>query len=430
MDLIFGVLTLFFGVYALIKGQLQLSKKYVLEGNSAKFAGGLLVIAPIIGLILTLNGQVDSAIFGCSCYSIIGVLAFAAFQMWKSKSSPQVKTQIINEPEESGKKESAQTHVAKTQPAASSVSYTQRMSDTSFKARTEQKKLPPDERIEPTPICPKCGNIGLPKDKFCRKCGSPIKSEIHCKKCGNIVQPKDLFCVKCGSRLGSKSVAADHNESATPMQKQSSKSVPPISRKQQRKTPVASANPFTADVVIKSGTLLFKCPTCPNNISVSLQNIDPIAGISVLCSSCKNIIHVPGIYKTEPKPAGMRITGGIRVPIAKFSDWYYEHPYIVSLINNKQSDLLFDYGLWAFCNTCHHQYSSTVLNYFAMAQATYFSDPNSTDNFAFPAQTPESANDMAALRSGHCSHCQDKNLFVIVTEIPDYVRAIIASKRK
>lgn len=53
----------------------------------------------------------------------------------------------------------------------------------------------------PKPTCSKCGNVGMPEDKFCRKCGSPIKSEIHCKKCGNIVQPKDLFCVKCGSRL-------------------------------------------------------------------------------------------------------------------------------------------------------------------------------------------------------------------------------------
>jgi len=93
MDLIFGVLTLSFGVYALIKGRLQLSKNYVLEGNSAKIAGLLLVIAPVIGGILTLNGQVDSAIFGCSCYSIIGVLAFVVFQAWKSKKD---KKQTLN----------------------------------------------------------------------------------------------------------------------------------------------------------------------------------------------------------------------------------------------------------------------------------------------------------------------------------------------
>ena len=127
-------------------------------------------------------------------------------------------------------------------------------------------------------------------------------AQDYCEKCGNAVQPKDLYCVKCGSRLGSKISA-----SATPVQKQSSNSIPPISPEQQQKTPVASANPFTNDVVIKSGMLLFKCPTCPSNINVPLQNIDPIVGISVLCSNCKNIIHVPGMYKTEPKPAGMRI---------------------------------------------------------------------------------------------------------------------------
>jgi|GEM_PF-2349328 len=206
MDLIFGVLTLFFGVYALIKGRLQLSKKYVLEGNSAKFAGFLLVIAPIIGGILTLNGQVDSAIFGCSCYSIIGVLAFAAFQMWKSKGSPQVKTQMKSESAVPEKREPIQSHVVQKQPTASSDSHKQRLPDASVNARTEHMELHPKDLIDPqsTSICPKCGNIGLPKDKFCRKCGSPIKSEIRCTKCGNIVQPKDLFCVKCGFRLSSK----------------------------------------------------------------------------------------------------------------------------------------------------------------------------------------------------------------------------------
>jgi hypothetical protein len=88
MDWIFGIFTLAFGVYALIKGRIQVSKKLVLEGNSAKMAGILLVLAPIIGVILTLSGQVDSALFGCSCYSIIGVLAFAAFQGWKSNKQP------------------------------------------------------------------------------------------------------------------------------------------------------------------------------------------------------------------------------------------------------------------------------------------------------------------------------------------------------
>jgi hypothetical protein len=183
----------------------------------------------------------------------------------------------------------------------------------------------------------------------------------------------------------------------------------------------ATVNPFTTDVVIKSGILLFKCPTCPNTTSVTLQQIDPIIGVSVACSSCKNISHVPGIYKTEPKPPGMKITGSVRVPIAKFADLYFEHPLIQSLINSGQSDLLFDYGLWAFCGACYHQFPATVLWAFSMAHRT--------GGFVFNARTPDSAIDMNALRDGHCSHCQHKNLIVVVTEIPDYVRNVIMSKK-
>jgi hypothetical protein len=252
-------------------------------------------------------------------------------------------------------------------------------------------------------------------------------TQKYCGKCGHSVQPKDLFCVKCGSPLGGKNVLADHNESATPVQRGSSKSIPPISPEQQQKTPVASANPFTIDVVIKSGMLIFKCPTCPNALSVALQKIDPIIGVSLLCSSCKNISHVPGIYKTEPKPAGMRITGSVRVPVVKLSDFYHEHPLIKSLIESHQSDFLNDYGLWAFCSTCYHQYPSTVLTSLAMYQPMA---QRGAGELTFMANTPTSAQDMDALLAGHCSQCNNNNLIVIVSEIPDYVRNVITSKRK
>jgi hypothetical protein len=312
--------------------------------------GPQLVIAPVIGGILTLSGQVDSAIFGCSCYSIIGVLAFAVFQAWKSKKD---KTQTLNigingKPEidykwfvemvktyygrlkhtfvEEENRENNQvdiitisedkvkwlarcipnkdvvsdnilgdfystmlkkkadrgviitlgtfestvpqdrykgvevisgeqflTYYKSLKPAGEWESkkppLTQMKSQESepqskeenasvMEAATPQeqhakeraisfrRKVEPIESqnrepeptvataiieetpkikqsVNPTPeiICSKCGNVGWPKDRFCRKCGSPIKSEIHCKKCGNIVQPKDLYCVKCGSHL-------------------------------------------------------------------------------------------------------------------------------------------------------------------------------------------------------------------------------------
>ncbi|MBI5932377.1 MAG: zinc ribbon domain-containing protein [Chloroflexi bacterium] len=389
MDLIFGVLTLSFGVYALIKGRLQLSKKYVLEGNSAKIGGLLLVIAPVIGGILTLSGQVDSAIFGCSCYSIFGVLAFVVFQAWKSTKD---KTQILNigtngksetgykwfvemvktyygqlnhtfvgeenrennqvdiitisedkdkwlvrcipnkdvvsedilgefygtmlkkkadrgviitlgtiestvfqdrykgveviggeqflafykslksagemksqesEPQSKEEKVSAmkaatlQEQRAKEQAdmewkiisgcgvAGAVVFFILNFTTgvvpggaiggaiggglgailgmviISFRRKVEpidsQKREPEptvataikeetpkiEQVVNPPPeiICSNCGNVGLPEDRFCRKCGSPINLDIHCKKCGHIVQPKDLYCVKCGFHL-------------------------------------------------------------------------------------------------------------------------------------------------------------------------------------------------------------------------------------
>ncbi|GEM_PF-5708771 len=65
-----------------------------------------------------------------------------------------------------------------------------------------------------THICSNCGSVGLPGDKFCRKCGKPLKSENRCEKCGNIVQPKDHFCVKCGSSLTHKTAAIEKPQTA------------------------------------------------------------------------------------------------------------------------------------------------------------------------------------------------------------------------
>lgn len=191
---------------------------------------------------------------------------------------------------------------------------------------------------------------------------------------------------------------------------------------------MTTVNPFTTDSVLKAGKILFKCPTCPNTVSVTLQQIDPIIGVNVICSGCKNISHVPGGYKAEPKPPGMRITGSVRVPIAKFSDWYFEHPVISSLIKSGQSDLLHDHGLWAFCGVCYHQFPATVLCSFSIA---WSAAQRGAGGYMFFANTPDSAKDMDALRSGHCSHCKHNNLIVIATEIPDYVRNVITrSKNK
>lgn len=63
--------------------------------------------------------------------------------------------------------------------------------------------------------CPACGKGGLPSDKFCTKCGTPIqairreaapapeqapKPRPTCSACANPLGPTDAFCPKCGTR--------------------------------------------------------------------------------------------------------------------------------------------------------------------------------------------------------------------------------------
>jgi hypothetical protein len=166
---VFGIVTLAFGVYALIKGRLQLSKNYVLEGNSARIAGGLLVAAPIIGAILTLSKQLELGIFNISCYSIVGVLAFAAFQARKSKRPSQREAQMKSEPVVSRDRNPTHPQVTQRQP------------DSSVKAQPEKKELPSNDRSEPklSPIttCPNCGMRVLPKsDGTCPSCQARISA--------------------------------------------------------------------------------------------------------------------------------------------------------------------------------------------------------------------------------------------------------------
>jgi Double zinc ribbon len=62
--------------------------------------------------------------------------------------------------------------------------------------------------------CPACGKGGVPSDKFCTKCGTPIqpirpgsaatggtsRPRVTCATCANPLGPTDAFCAKCGSR--------------------------------------------------------------------------------------------------------------------------------------------------------------------------------------------------------------------------------------
>lgn len=189
-----------------------------------------------------------------------------------------------------------------------------------------------------------------------------------------------------------------------------------------------AGNPFATEAFfdIEPEELVFKCPSCPSAVRTSLNKIDPLVGAHVTCPGCMNIAHVPGSYKVKLESVPSKITGkitvGVSVAIAHFGEWYFGHPQVDSLIKAGQSDLLVDYGLWAFCAGCYHQYTATALIPFTLAQHARGS--------VFMARTPESAKDMQSLTSGRCLSCGHEDLIVIVSDIPDYVRNTLLAKRK
>ncbi len=63
--------------------------------------------------------------------------------------------------------------------------------------------------------CTGCGKDALPSDKFCTRCGTPIKpvqpdaaaparaARPTCVSCGSTLAVNDAFCARCGTRVGS-----------------------------------------------------------------------------------------------------------------------------------------------------------------------------------------------------------------------------------
>ncbi|WP_300603368.1 zinc ribbon domain-containing protein [Trebonia sp.] len=62
--------------------------------------------------------------------------------------------------------------------------------------------------------CSGCGKDALPSDKFCTRCGTPIKpvqpdagaparARPTCVSCGSTLAVNDAFCARCGTRVGS-----------------------------------------------------------------------------------------------------------------------------------------------------------------------------------------------------------------------------------
>jgi len=56
-------------------------------------------------------------------------------------------------------------------------------------------------KAEKVVVCGKCGHENPADDKFCGKCGAPLKPV--CPKCGAELKPGDEFCGKCGKEIKS-----------------------------------------------------------------------------------------------------------------------------------------------------------------------------------------------------------------------------------
>jgi len=186
-------------------------------------------------------------------------------------------------------------------------------------------------------------------------------------------------------------------------------------------------NPITKDVTLKDGRIFFKCLTCRNESSFPLEKIDLIVGVNVICSKCNNISHVPGRYKSVPTPAGLIITGGLKLPIELLSDWYFENPTIVSTIGKGIADYYTDYGFWAFCAKCNHKFMPSVLVSFVVHQSM---SKRGSGGTLFMGNSAASKKDFDSLSSSRCMQCKSKELIVIALEITDFMCNIIEARRK
>jgi len=176
-------------------------------------------------------------------------------------------------------------------------------------------------------------------------------------------------------------------------------------------------NPFTTNAKVDAG-IEFQCPMCSERITYPNPRVEPILGGHFECNSCKDISHIPSAFFSAAKPPGLKITAGVLVPIAQWSEWYHSHPAFCSLLRTNSTSLHDNYGLWAFCARCYYLYQKSVLSVLSLTQ-------QGGPTLPFGASSIESALEMRALTAGHCPRCGDAVLIAIMADVPVYVREAI-----
>jgi len=171
-------------------------------------------------------------------------------------------------------------------------------------------------------------------------------------------------------------------------------------------------NKSTSDVKKRDGLLIFPCPVCEVINTILVDELHPILGAQPMCQNCGDVFHVPGGYQTGTEIGSLKIYAALPVAIRKFHIFYKNHPVVHALEEQGLSRIIIQYGIWGFCQKCHHEFSPAVL----------MNLPQTSDEIVdYRSLTSDEMNDMRSLRQGRCPFCNHNILLVIISEVPHYV---------
>jgi hypothetical protein len=171
-------------------------------------------------------------------------------------------------------------------------------------------------------------------------------------------------------------------------------------------------NKSTTEVKINREQVIFPCPICDTLNSVPFDEIHPILGGQPMCQNCQVIFHVPGGYRTGSETRTLKVYAALPVAIRKFYLFYQNHPVIHSLDEQGITHIIIQYGIWGFCQKCHHEFSPAVL----------MNLPQTTREIVdLRSLSSEEMREMQSLRKGQCPYCGHRILLVIISEVPHYV---------
>lgn len=171
-------------------------------------------------------------------------------------------------------------------------------------------------------------------------------------------------------------------------------------------------NRTTNDVKFVRNSIVFPCPICSEWNSMELEDLDPITGGEMMCLHCQVVFHIPGGYRTRTELQKIKIYAGLPVAIRKFPIFYWNHPVVHELDEQGITQIIIQYGLWGFCQRCHHQFSPAVLMNLPQTRGEIVD---------YRSLSSEEMMEMKALRTGSCPYCSHRILLVIISDVPHYV---------